>query len=470
MSKKQWIQSLIGILIAFTSYGISAHYGLTEVICRTIGVSVLIAYLWITETISIYLTSILPLILFPLLDIAGIDEISPKYMKDIIFLFIGGFLLAFGIEKVHLHQRIAYWFLIKAGNNAGRLLLSFMFISYFLSMWILNTATTLLLIPPALGIINEIKKQNPTSKFHLPILLGIAYCASIGGITTVIGTAPNAYLFDFLKDNYPDVSMSFGGWTLHTLPISLLMFLAVYTYFYFKFIRNKPMEIDAAYCKNAYQKLGPFSSGEKKVLVVFLLTVLLWFSKKHLGFIHPILPEMKDSWIALSMSFLLFFIRDVNKASSNILEWNDMSKIPLGVIFLFGAGFAINHVFETSGLMEVIGVTLQQIELSNGFLLLSILIIFMVFFTEISSNTTSTILIIPLIALIVDHGNYTPISWLLPICVSASFAFMLPVATPPNTIIYGTEMISIKEMMKHGFWVNLIGIAVLLGWIYFSGF
>ena len=441
------------------------------------GLAVCMAYWWITEAISIYFTALIPITFFPMLGIMPIKQVAVEYMPQIIFLFVGGFILAFALEKWNLHKRIALKIILLVGTTPDRILLGFMLASYLLSMWILNTATVMMLLPALLAVIGQMESVSGgslASRKATPYLLGLAYASSIGGTATLIGTAPNLVLLEFYGKNFPDgPPITFANWMLFGVPLSLVLFAA--TYFILRFIyfrKDRSSAIDLDYCKQEYRRLGPLNYEEKVLAVLYSITVLMWFFAKdlNLGGITisgwtNLLPEPKyvtESSIAMFSAFLLFLIPSGKGWSKALIDWEEAKRIPYGVILLFGGGFALSKGMQVTGLGAWIGESFQQMGNLPIWLVVAALAVFMTFFTELTSNTASTTLMLTILIPIVSKLGWPALTILLPVTVSASFAFMLPVATPPNTIVFGSERLSVRDMARTGIWVNIAAIILVV--------
>lgn len=425
---------------------------------------------WITEGINIYFTALIPITVFPFLGVISMKELAPTYMPEVIFFFIGGFLLAFALERWDLHRKLALKLLIVIGGSPAKLLFGFMFISYFLSMWILNTAVVMMLLPAAMAVIEQVRQQAKKVDFDTPVLLGIAYAASIGGTGTLIGTAPNLYFSDFYNQTFTAYEpITFASWFLVGAPASFTFFIAAFFVlkrWYLSGAEN--LVIDVAYCREEYAKMGKLTRDQWIVGLVFGCTVLLWFTAKDLsiGFIEfrgwtnllPYPSYIKESSIAMLAAFVLYITP--SKEGEKLLSWESAKKMPLGVIFLFGGGFALSKVVTTSGLGMWLGEQMSFLQNYPALLVVMSLTLFMTFFTELTSNTASTVLMLPILAVLTQNIDMPPLLVMMPVILSASYAFMLPVATPPNTIVYGTEKISSGKMARVGLSLNLIGVAV----------
>lgn len=475
------LKILAGPAIGALLYSLMLKKTGNEIMAKTTFVVALMATWWILETFSIYFTALLPLSLFPLLGIMDMREITPAYANEIIFLFTGGFLIAFAIEKWNLHKRIALRIMLAIGAKPHKILLGMMLSSYILSMWISNVATTMMLLPAALSVVKQFECDDKKSfmSFSTSLLLGIAYASSIGGTATLVGTAPNIIFMGFFNENFPELPpMSFAKWMMFGLPVSALFLGIAYYLFKKLFLKNlKLANVSLDYCEQEYQKLGKMTREEITVLIVFFITILLWLFRENivLGAIEikgwsNLFPESKfitDSTVAMIMASVLFLIP--SSKNEHILTWEEGKKIPMGILFLFGGGFALAKGISTSGLSDWLGENLKELEGIHPVIMIIILCTFMTFFTEISSNTAATYLVLPILMALAKSTYTSPLIIMVPVVFSASYAFMLPVATPPNTIVFGTELIQSKDMIRIGIWLNLIGIALITSAIFLLG-
>jgi sodium-dependent dicarboxylate transporter 2/3/5 len=462
----------LGILIFILVIIIFRFNQIDRNISFTAAIAAIMACLWITEAIPIGVTSLLPLVLFPAFGILDGKTIANSYINYIIFLFIGGFIMALSIEKWKLHKRIALKILSMAGSSPFRILTGFMFASWILSMWISNTATAMMMLPIALSVSHQLEKQyEPESfkKLNVGILLGIAYSCSIGGIATLVGTPPNLSFVRILSIIFPQApEISFGSWLIFALPLSLIMFLSALLLLY---VLYKPKKINKAigadYFRKEYQKLGAFTLEEKRVLILFMLLVFLWIFRKpiHIGHFHlpgwsqlfPDATYINDGTVAVFIAILLFIIPSGTKNKA-LADWNIVSKIPWQIVFLFGGGFALAYAFVESGLSGFIGEQLSFASSSPTAILLAVLTSVMTLLTEFTSNTATTEMMLPIVAGLATSIHIHPLLLMLPMTLAASMAFMVPVATPPNAIIFGSKKIKMMQMLKTGFLLNLLAI------------
>lgn len=451
----------------------------------TLATALLMAIWWITETIPLAVTSLIPVILFPMLGIMDGKDISATYFNHVIFLFIGGFLIALAMERWNLHRRLALKILIYTGVSPGRILLGFMLATAFLSMWISNTATTMMMIPILISIIvqleDSIGKKN-ISKYSIGLLLGVAYSASIGGIATLVGTPPNLSFSRIFSIFFPDApEITFGSWFFYALPVSALFFAIVWAYLYFIFRPKKEnwLKAEKLGLKDKYKELGPASYEEKVVFIVFILMALFLIFRCDIGvgsFIIPgwsdIFPDpefINDGTVAIFFAVILFLIPSKNTDTKRIMNWKTASRIPWNIVLLFGGGFALATGFKESGLSLWFGEQLKWVVNLHPIIIIAIIAFFMTFLTELTSNTATTEMILPILAGLAINTEINPLLFMLPATLSGSMAFMLPVATPPNAIVFGTNRLMIKDMARNGVILNLIGVVVVTLATYFLG-
>lgn len=446
-------------------------------------IAVLMAILWITEALPLAATSLIPLIFFPITGIISTEEIASSYINSIIFLFLGGFLIAIAMEEWALHKRIALKIITIFGGSPTSIILGFMVSGALLSMWISNTATALMLLPIGLAVIQKLENefgQEKTHNFTVTILLSIAYSSSLGGVATLIGTPPNLVMVKMLEVLFPNApAISFGNWMILALPISLIMlvFVAILlTKILFKV--DKDVKLDKVFIEDEYKQLGKFSSEEKAISIIFLTTALLWIFRSDilLGFItipgwSNLLPTagfINDGTVAISMAFILFLIPS-KSGKRALLDQTAFSKVPWGIILLFGGGFALAKGFSSTGLSDFIGDQLSGLSSVSPILVIIITATLVTFLTELTSNTALTQTILPIVASVSVAIGLNPLLLMLTATISASMAFMLPVATPPNTIIFAGGRIKILEMAKTGFALNIIGVIVISLMVYYLG-
>ena len=470
MNSKKIIPALLGPLVFGLFYFFFFPEGLTLQANAVLSCTLWIAIWWIFEVTDISVTALLPIILFPLTGALDIGSTTAAYGHKYIFLYMGGFILAIAIEKWNLHKRIALNIITWIGAGISRIMLGFMIATAFMSMWISNTATTVMMLPIGLAIISQLKddpdtKEDENLKFGKALMLAIAYSASIGGMATLFGTPPNLVFAGIVEEVY-GIEIGFGEWMVFGLPISIVLLIICWLYISkiaFKFQMDE-FPGGREKIKKLLRDLGNWSKEEKRVVIVFgLMALMLIFRQK----IQLVIPEIDDTIIALSMGLLLFLIPS-SKKGEVILTWKEAVKMPWGVIILFGGGMALAAGFKDSGLAEWIGNQFELLEVLPAFLLILILIAAVNFLTEITSNLATTAMLLPILAPMALSIDVHPYILLVSATVAASCAFMLPVATPPNAIVFGSGYLKISDMIKTGIWMNIISIIILTFVVYFG--
>lgn len=451
----------------------------------TAAIAVLMALWWVTEALPIGLTSLLPIVLFPVFGVLDGKAISNAYINYVIFLFIGGFFMALALEKWGLHKRIALKILSVLGGSPFKILLGFMIASGFLSMWMSNTATAMMMLPIVFSVttaLEETHGKNKLKKFTTAILLSIAYGCSVGGIATLVGTPPNlsfVRIFEIIYPNAPEIS--FGQWLIFAFPLSLSMFVVILILLYFMFPPNKNLEIvNKSFFKEKYKDLGDVTPEQKRVFFLFVLLTLLWIFRKTLNlgnFSIPgwssVFPEPKfinDGTIAIFIALLLFAIPSSDKKNrEGLITWRIIGKIPWGIVLLFGGGFALAKGFIDSGLSTYVGEKLIAAGNMSDMGLLFTVTGLMTFLTEFTSNTATTEMMLPIVSGLANTIKVNPLFLMIPITLAASMAFMFPVATPPNAVVFGSGKLKMIDMVKAGLIINIIGITFVVLIAYFWG-
>ena len=446
------IISFLLVLLLPNPEGLSSEGRITAAVFLLMGIW------WAFEAIPLQVTALMPLILFPLLNVEEIAVISREYMNKVQFLFAGGFIIALAIQKWGLHKRVALNILKFSGLNSQGIVASFMVASAVLSMWVMNTSTAIMLLPVGISVIKVINDtvsditDNQKFNFQLCLLLGIAYAASVGGIATPIGTSPNGVLIQFASNNY-DYDIGFANWISIGLPITLGLGPIIWIFltriiFPVNFSATQESKDNL---NSMLKELGPMSNEEKKVIVVFLITAFFWIFRQLIDNL-PGLALLDDSVIAISGAVSLFFIKE-RKNKNKLLIWDDVQNgFPWGLIFLFGGGMALAFVVNDSGLALWLA-SLIPSETYFWIILLTV-IVMVVLLTELTSNLTTTITFLPVVASVGLNMGIDPLLLISPLTISASCAFMLPVATPPNSIVYASNLIPIQKMVRAGIFIN----------------
>tara|TARA_B100001029_G_scaffold178101_1_gene184069 strand:- start:4093 stop:5586 length:1494 start_codon:yes stop_codon:yes gene_type:complete len=482
ISSPKFIGFVSGLILFFFTLLTSPPGELSSEAWHVAGVVLLMACWWATEAIPLPATALIPLVLFPLLGIYELEfidstnpaknafaEVASPYAHPNVFLFLGGFILALAIEKVNLHKRIALRMLLSIGTDAKYLIGGFMLVSALISMWIMNTSTTLMLLPIGLAIAGVVQKTTSLDKdfsnFQTALLLGIAYAATIGGMATPIGTGPNIVVISLIQEQ--EVQVSFYKWMLLAAPISFVMLLAgwwLLTNIIFPVHISATDETKRSLNK-MYADLGKISVNEKRVLIIFCFTALAWMTRDLLDNLS-FLSGLTDYGIAIIAALAVFITR--SSSGSGLIEWSTTTKLPWGILILFGGGLSMANAIMDSGLGQWIG---DSIPTLNAGLLILLIVVLIVFLTELTSNQATTMTFVPIMILLaISEQNLMPdgskdlslIAQLaIPVALASSCAFMLPVATPPNAIVYGSEKFSIGQMMRAGLYFNIAGIVIV---------
>ena len=421
---------------------------------------------WITEAVSISVTALLPLLLFPLLDVMPMTDVGANYGSPIIFLFFGGFVLALALEKVNLHRRIALTIINLTGTTPEKVILGFMIATATLSMWISNTASTVVMLPIALSVIHLLidDKDGFTKKdknFALSVMLGIAFSANSGGIATVIGTPPNSVLIGLLENEY-QIEISFLRWMTIGLPMSLILITICYLVLVKWMFPCRGLEFGASrsVIRDELKKLGPPGPREKMVLAIFGVTVFLWVFRTLINRWIPGLA-LSDAGISMIGALSLFAFPYNLKKGEFILIWKDTSRLAWGILILFGGGLALARGMSSSGLVDLVSGTIASAEISvlfSAFLLIAL----MLFMTELMSNVALVAVLAPVVAGIAIGLEIPMLHLLIPVTIASSCAFMLPMATPPNAIVFASGHIQVHQMARVGFILNCLSIVLLV--------
>ena len=457
----------LGVALAFFVLAVPAPEGLSIEGQRTAAIFLLMGAWWATEAVPVAVTALVPLALFPLLGIVDIQNAADPYANKTIYLFFGGFLMATAIQKWDLHKRIALFVLQNAGSNGASLIFGFMLTAALISMWVMNTATTIMLLPIGLAVITVVKStvkylsDEEIEAFQLALLLGIAYGATIGGMSTLIGTGPNGMLAAFMADNY-NLDISFVDWMKVGVPLSAVMLPCswlILTKVIFK-VNFETSSETKELLSSMKEELGALKGPELKVLIIFFITALAWMFRTVLDN-FSFLNGLSDAGIAMVSALFLFLVPNGNKDKKGpLLEWKDAQEnVPWGLLVLFGGGLSLANAVQATGLAIWMGSLIPQgVSLALIVILVVALIIFL---TELTSNMATTATFLPVVAAIALQSNFDPLLVTAAVALAASCAFMLPVATPPNAIVFGSGLIRVPQMAKAGFLINILGITVV---------
>ncbi|MBW7470204.1 DASS family sodium-coupled anion symporter [Marinobacter sp. M216] len=439
-----------------------------------LGLMLLMATWWSTEAIPIPATALLPIVLVPALGLGSISEATSPYAHPIIFLFLGGFTLGLAMQRWNLHRRIALLTLKAMGDEPRRQIGGFMLATAFLSMWVSNTATSIMMLPIGLSVIAMMDTDNPDGvrRYAIALLLAIAYSASIGGIATLIGTPPNALLAAYLSESQ-GVSVGFAQWMLLGVPITVVMLMVAWWWLTRRDFGIGRKGDSGRMIRDELAALGPLTKGEKLVGLVFVVTASAWIFRPLLS--HGLMPWLSDTGIAIAAAVVMFILPVDSRRRVFVLDWDTARGIPWGVLLLFGGGLAMAGVIGSSGLAQWIAGSLGVAGVLPPVVIIALVVGVIIFLTEVTSNTATAAAFLPLLGALAVSQGVSPLLLTVPAAVAASCAFMMPVATPPNAIVFSSGHLKIGDMISAGFVLNLIGVGVvtvlcyvLLGFVFTS--
>jgi len=441
---------------------------------KVLAVAVLMITWWVAEAMPMPVVALLPIILFPLMNIAPIKEVAAGYADSVIFLFMGGFMIGLAIEKWNLHKRIALTIVNFTGTSGDRIVLGFILATGFISMWLSNTATTMMMFPIAASVIHVVKENHNgkgnLANLALTIMLAIAYASNFGGVATIIGTPPNVAFVGYIHDKY-NYSVEFLDWMIICFPLAILLLLSLYIvmtkFLYPSRIAADP--ITKAHIKDELRQLGPMTGPEKRVLTIFILTASLWITKDllNLGLQTFGTIRLDDTMIALIGATLLFIVPAGTGGHQRILDWSDTSKMAWGILLLFGGGIALAAALEKAGLIQMLGQWIAGMSGSNVFILVFMITLISLFVSEVMSNIAQVIVFSPVIAGIADALHMNPLLLGIPMTLGASCASMMPMGTPPNAIVFASGHIKLNQMVKTGFVMNIVAVILITLFSYF---
>jgi sodium-dependent dicarboxylate transporter 2/3/5 len=442
--------------------------GMSQEAIAVMAVTVWIAVWWVSESVPLPVTSLLPIILFPLLKVSAIGDTTSAYGHPLVFLYIGGFLLAIAIEKTGLHNRIAINIIRSMGVKLHMIVLGFMISTGFLSMWISNTATAVMMLPIGLAIIKVASgsENEITKRFNKALMLAIAYAASIGGVATLIGTPPNLVLAGVIRDMY-QTEISFLQWFMIGFPLAVVLLLICWFY-----LTRIGFPLGQATLHGGHEEmdkrhagLGSMSWAEKSVTVVFITVAIAWICRSFI--LQKLMPGIDDTIIAMAAGIILFLLPSGRDRKRGILVWDDATKLPWGIILLFGGGMALADAFESSGLAVWIGGQMTGLSVLGVFLVILLVVAIVNFLTEFTSNLATVTMILPVLAPIAVAVGIHPFMLMVAATMAASCGFMMPAGTPPNAIAFGSGYLRISDMIKAGFFMNVISILLITALTYF---
>lgn len=448
----------------------------------TAAIGLLMAFWWVTEALPIGVTSLLPVVLFPVLGVMDSADTASAYINHIIFLYIGGFIMALAMEKWQLHRRIALFILLNVGQKPFQILLGFMIAGYGLSMWMSNTATAMLMVPIAISIMTNLEGfygKETTGKFSTAVFLGLAYACSIGGVATLIGTPPNLSFARIYSITFPEAEeINFAAWMIFALPLSLIILAAAFILLYRMYVPVREMKsIPKAVLSEKYEELGTMNKEEKWVGFLFCLMALLWIFRAPIEIGTMTIPGwstllvnpgyINDGTVAIAMATILFIIP--GGKNDRLMDWKTAVKLPWDIVLLFGGGFALAYAVKESGL----GLWMGELVVASGnwseMGLMTVLTAGMSLVTEFTSNTATTEMVLPIVAGIAETADIPPLMLMIPVTLAASMAFILPIATPPNAIVFGSSPLKIKDMARAGIFLNILSVVLIVLLMYFWG-
>ncbi len=440
--------------------------GMSAAAWACVGMALLMATWWSTEAIPIPATSLLPIVLVPALGLGTMSEATGSYANPIIYLFLGGFLLGIAMQRWNLHRRLALHVLKLVGHEPRRQIAGFMIATGFLSMWVSNTATAIMMLPIGMSVISLLGDSDPQElkRYATALLLAIAYSASIGGVATLIGTPPNALLAGYLAEDR-GIDIGFAQWMMVGLPISIVMMAVAWWWLTRRGFQLKADEGSTNMVSDELAKLGPMSSAEMRVAAVFSLAALTWI-------VRPLLNDLGLTWlsdtgIAIAAGIALFLVPSGRGDGERLMIWEEAQKVPWGILLLFGGGLALAGTITRTGLAEWIA---EQLSIFGTFPLLAmiaVVVLVIIFLTEVTSNTATAAAFLPLLGALALSLDISPLLITVPAAIAASCAFMMPVATPPNAIVFATGHMKIQSMIRAGFALNLASTLVVSMMAYF---
>lgn len=466
MKNKKTFGTILGIAVFSVIMLLPTPAGMSDTAWKMVAIVALIATWWVTEAIKLCITGLLPIVLLPLLGITPAAKVTLSYANESIFLFMGGFMIAIAMEQSNLHKRFALHTIKLIGGSPQRIILGFMLAVYILSMWVSNTATVLMVIPICLAIISQLPADTTNADRYLPftkvLLLSVAYAASIGGVGTLVGTPPNIILASIMSQSL-GMEISFAKWMVFAVPVTLTLlilvwFLMVYVLYP---VRKMPLPLDAHFIQTQIDSLGKMTKHEKRILILFGTVACLWMFRGVIP-IPLFKSAISDTTIAIAGAIAAFLIPTGMAKGERLLKWESASKLPWNILLLFGGGLALSQGFSNSGLSDYLVTVFESLKTLEWWMVMLIVVSIVVFLTELMSNTATATLLIPIMISASTALDVSPLVLAIPVTMATSFAFMLPVATPPNAIVFGYNYLSIKDMVRSGFWINILCIIILI--------
>ena len=470
MKNLQFLKERIGLLagiVLFVFFLLVNPFGVSDDAAKVLAIAALMITWWIGEAMPMPAVALVPMLLFPLMNITSLRETTAKYADPVIFLFMGGFMIGLAIEKWNLHKRIALSIVNLTGTSGNRIVLGFILATGLISMWLSNTATTMMMYPIAASVIFVVKEnhkgQGNVKHFALAIMLAIAYASNFGGIATIIGTPPNVAFTAFIREKY-NHTIPFANWMLICTPLAIMLLFALYLVMVKWLYPNRITSSDETrdVIRNELKQMGPLSTAEKRVLIIFCCTAFLWITKDIWNSFE--LFTLDDTMIAIAGALALFICpsgKNNLPSSKYILEWSDTSKMAWGILLLFGGGIALASALEKAGLIQSLGVWIAGMSGTGGLMLIFMITLVSIFISEVMSNIAQVIVFAPVIGGIADALHIDPIMLGLPMTLGASCASMMPMGTPPNAIVFASGHIQMKQMMRTGFVMNIVALVLI---------
>lgn len=460
--KRSFAGLLLGLCFLVATLALPAPPGLSLEAWRTAGVVLLMASWWMTEALPLPATALVPLVLFPLLGVATFKTAAAPFSDPVVFLFLGGFVLGVGMQRWGLHERMGLRLIGVTGTSPGGLIAGFLIATAFLSMWVSNSATAMMMLPAAAAVLSLVAARSGREQAEtlgVALMLSVAYGASIGGLGTLVGTPPNALLAAYMEREH-NVRIGFAQWMAFGLPVACTMLLCAWAVISRLYPVHKIPAAAASAIADRRASLGPRTTAQTRVAIIFTLTALAWiFRPLYAAYV----PGIDDSVIAMAAALALFITPSGMDEQPRLLQWNSVETIPWGVLILFGGGLSLAAAISSSGLAAWIAGGLHALGVFHPLAIVAVATLAMIFLTEITSNTASAAAFLPLGGAVAVGVGLDPILLAAPLALAASCAFMLPVATPPNAIVFGSGAITIAQMARAGLWLNLIGAGVIVG-------
>lgn len=467
--RRQWFGWLLGPLALALTFIFDAPEGLSDSGWKTLGAALLMAVWWICESIPIAATALLPLVIFPLLSLGNIKEVAAPYANPLVFLFLGGFLIALAMQRWNLHKRLAINLIQALGTRPTRVIAGFLLAGALTSMWVSNTATAMMMLPIATSVVALVSTNKQTSHQNLgpALMLAVAYGATTGGMATLIGTPPNALLAGYMGKIY-GVDLGFGQWMLIGLPVTFLALPVVFfvlTRISFR-LSNQEIPGMKALLDDERRQLGPFGRAEKAVAVVFTCTALSWIFRP---WIATKIPMISDSTIAIGGALILFCIPVEPRKGIFVMDWESTKGLPWGVLLLFGGGLSLASMISEHQLSEYLGNLTSGLGGLPIVLVICILCFGILILTELTSNTGTAATFIPIIAAVAISLGQNPLLFLVPTALAANCSYMMPVGTPPNAIVFGSNLITLPQMAKAGLLLNILLVPIVVAALWILG-